>query len=187
MDELVALMAEVGPLQEELRTALRGLDGDEPGSGSYDQRVAEVIDTAGALIATEEMIPVLRDGRRRRRAHIAVWAVTGAAGLGMLGLGVAAGVGAFSRGYLVPVVLVLAAAVLTGLTEAGADLGHAMRLVGANLVLAVAAGVAAMMWHAISAWWLLAAIPLLLVALAVYFTAGADKPADHGDRPWEAR
>ena len=160
-------------LQRVLRKRHEDLAATESGTAAYRSQRAEVFAATTQLLDFEARIPLLIDEQRRQISRRVVYAAGGAAAAAMLVMGGLIVAGWFNRWYLAPVIVVgLVAAVIT-LSEPHAQrLGHRSRAVGALISVACAALVVVAALRVLSAFWLLALLPLLVMALVCWLYDG---------------
>jgi len=161
-------------LQQVLRGQCTSLDDIELETPAYAAQLGQVFTAAARLVEYEQEIPILRDEQRRRISSGVIYATTAAAAATMVVIGVLAGVGAVSRGYLVPVVLVLlVTAAMAGMERTAGRAGHRSRMVAAIIAAVAAVLVAVIVAHVLSAFFLFVALPVLLAASLVWIMSDA--------------
>ncbi|MEV0005978.1 hypothetical protein AB0H28_27335 [Micromonospora sp. NPDC050980] len=162
-------------LQQALRISHDELAATESGTAAYRAQRSEVFAATTQLLSFEAQLPVLLDEQRRRVSSRVVYAagvVTVAAMLVIIGAIMASWV---SRWYLAPVVPVALMAIVITVSEPRARrLGHRGRAAGALISVACAALVAVAVLRVVSAFWLLALIPLVVIVLSCWLPDGAE-------------
>ncbi|MFG3710390.1 hypothetical protein [Micromonospora sp. NPDC047730] len=158
-----------------LRKRHEDLAATESGTAAYRSQRAEVFAATTQLLDFEARIPLLIDEQRRQISSRVVYAAGGAAAAAMLVMGGLIVAGWFSRWYLAPVIVVGLVAVVITLSEPHAQrLGHRSRAVGALISVACAALVVVAVLRVLSAFWLLALLPLLVMALVCWLYDGTE-------------
>ena len=160
---------EASRLQQLLRGECTTLDGIELETSAYAVQLGKVFTAAAHLVEYEREIPILRDERRRQASSRIIYAATAAAAVTMVVTGVLAGIGTISRGYLVPVVLILlVTAAMANAERSAGRAGHRSRMVAAIIATVAAVLVAVIAAQVLSAFYLFVALPALLAASIVW-------------------
>jgi peptidoglycan/LPS O-acetylase OafA/YrhL len=164
---------EVEQLQRLLRTRHEELGAAEPDTAAYRAQRTKVFAATTQLLDFEAQIPVLLDEQRWRFSRRIIYVAGGIAVALMLGTGGLIAAGWFSRWHLLPVIVVALAAVAIALSEPGAKRsGHRGRAAGAVIAVACAVLVVVVVARLVSAFWLLALLPLLVAALVCWLQDG---------------